>query len=150
MSYTCLLYHIVFRTKYSIPAIPFDHAEKLYAYIWGIVKNKKSILYRIGGMPDHIHMLIDLHPSIALSDFMHDTKLAISRFMNQNKNLFPDFQGWGDRYAAFSYGQDKKETIIRYIMNQQEHHKTVSFADEFRAFIESNGGVINEKYFLKD
>ena len=70
MSYTRLLYHIVFRTKHSVPAIEIAHEGELYSYIWGFIKNKDSILYRIGGMPDHIHLLIELSVKLALADFM--------------------------------------------------------------------------------
>jgi putative transposase len=72
MSYTQLLYHIVFRTKKSENTIPEQHERELYAYIMGIINKKKSKLYRLGGMPDHIHLLVDIHPTIAVSDFMKD------------------------------------------------------------------------------
>ena len=65
-AYRQILYHIVFRTKGSEKTINQDHREDLYKYIWGIVKNKKCVLYRINGIEDHIHILSDLHPSIAL------------------------------------------------------------------------------------
>ncbi|MCL2597912.1 MAG: transposase [Paludibacter sp.] len=74
MSYTKLLYHIVFRTKYGKNTIPEQHEKELYAYILGIINNKKSKLYRIGGTENHLHLLIDIHPSFALSDFMKELK----------------------------------------------------------------------------
>ena len=74
MSYTQSIYHIVFRTKDGQDTIVEEHEKELYVYLYGIVKNKKSHLYRIGGMPNHIHMLVDLHPTIALSDFMKESR----------------------------------------------------------------------------
>jgi REP element-mobilizing transposase RayT len=68
MSYTRLLYHVVFRTKHSRKTIPEAHEKELYAYILGIVDNKKSKLYRIGGIENHLHLLIDMHPTFALSE----------------------------------------------------------------------------------
>ena len=123
MSYTCLLYHIVFRTKYSIPAIPFDHAEKLYAYIWGIVKNKKSILYRIGGMPDHIHMLVSIPPKISVADFMGYLKgksslMIFDRYANL-KYRYGNRKFWCRGYYVDTVGRNKK-VIAEYIRTQLE------------------------------
>ncbi len=149
MSYTRLLYHIVFRTKGNKKAINQQYEKELYAYIFGYVKNKKSILYRINGMEDHIHMLIDLHPTNSLSGFMRDMKEATSKWLKQNSN-FPLFEFWGEGYGAFTYNINEKDTIIEYIKNQKEHHKTVTFEEEYRAFLEENGIKIDEQYFLKD
>lgn len=76
MSYTHLLYHIVFRPKNNAPVIKIEHEEHLYRYIWGFIKQKDCVLYRIGGMPDHIHMFVQLPPTYAVSDFMRDIKTA--------------------------------------------------------------------------
>ena len=150
MSYTRLLYHIVFRTKSSFPALPPDHEPSLYAYICGIIKNKKSVLYRIGGMPEHVHILMDLHPSLALADFMRELKTSTSYWLKSHWQEFPRFKGWGSGYAAFSYSLSEKDTIINYIANQKAHHQSISFADEYRQFIERNGCIINDRYFLND
>ena len=150
MSFTRLLYHIVFRTKNSIPALSIENETLLYSYVFGMIKNKNSKLYRIGGMPDHVHLLIDLHSSLSLSDFMRELKTSTNSWLKVHRQEFPLFSGWGTGYAAFSYNLSDKETIVNYIANQKEHHKTVSFADEYRQFIEVNGWEIDEKYFLKD
>jgi len=148
MSYTKLLYHIVFRTKDSVMSIPELYEKELYGYIWGIVQNKKSTLYQIGGMPDHIHILLDFHPDLALSGFMRDLKACSSKWLSMNPH-FPDFQGWGQSYAAFSYSMDDLNTVRNYIRNQKEHHKKVSFSDEFRNFVLKNGGEIDEFFLQK-
>lgn len=149
MSYTQLLYHIVFRTKGNKKTINEQHEKELYAYIFGYIKNKKSILYRINGTEDHIHLLIDLHPTHSLSGFIRDLKEASSKWLKQNPN-FPMFEFWAEGYGAFTYSIKEKDTIINYIKNQKEHHKTVSFKEEFRVFLEENGVEIDERYFLKD
>ena len=77
-SYRQIFYHIVFRTEDSARTLPLEHSEELYKYIWGIVKNQKTHLYRINGMEEHVHMLTDLHPTVALSDFIKDIKVASS------------------------------------------------------------------------
>ena len=150
MSYTRLMYHIVFRTKNSIPALSVEHETSFYSYVWGIIKNKKSVLYRIGGMPDHVHILIDLHPSLSLSDFIREMKTATNGWLKDHHQEFPLFIGWGDGYAAFSYSLSEKDAIINYIINQKEHHQTISFADEYRQFIAANGGEVDERFFLND
>ena len=149
MSYTRLLYHIVFRTKCSLNTIPESHEKDLYAYILGFVNNKNAVLYRIGGMPNHIHMLVDLPPMLSVASFMQELKIATSKWLKTNSE-FPDFQGWAEGYAAFTYSLKEKETVINYIKNQKEHHKVETFESEYRRFIEESGIQIDEKYFLKD
>lgn len=150
MSYTALLYHVVFCTKHRQKAISKDHERELYAYIMGIVNNnEKSKLYRIGGMEEHVHMLFTMSPTIALSDFMREVKEHSSKWLKQNRN-FPRFEGWAVGFAAFTYALDDRETVVNYIMNQKEHHKKVSFEDEYRQFLLDNGIEIDERYFLKD
>ena len=149
MSYTRLLYHIVFRTKYGRNTIPEQHEKELYAYIMGIVSNKKSKLYRIGGIENHIHLLVDIHPTFALSDFMKELKEYSSKWLSKNLN-FPDFEGWSVSFAGFTYNLNDKQTIIDYIKNQREHHKTVNFEEEYCQFLVENGIDIDERYFLKD
>jgi REP element-mobilizing transposase RayT len=125
MSYTKLLYHIIFRTKHGKNTIPEQHEKELYAYIMGIVENKKSKRYRIGGMPNHIHLLFDMHPTFALSDFMKKLKESSSKWLKNNPN-FSDFESFAESFVAFTYNQNDKQTIIDYIKNHKEHHKTVS------------------------
>jgi len=149
MSYTKLLYHVVFCTKYRKNTIPETHEKELYAYIMGIINNKKSKLYRIGGTENHLHLLFDMHPTFALSDFMREVKEHSSKWLGQNPN-FPDFEGWAVSFAGFTYNLNDKQMIINYIKNQKEHHKTVRFEDEYRQFLIDNGVEIDEKYFLKD
>jgi len=115
----------------------------------GIIDNKKSKLYRIGGIENHIHLLVDIHPTIALSDFMKELKEYSSKWLAKNQS-FPDFDGWAVSFAGFTYNLNDKQTIINYIMNQKEHHKTKSFEEEYRQLLIENGIEIDDQYFLKD
>ena len=146
MAYTQILYHIVFRTKRSEPSIAQENVSSLYKYIWGIIKNKKGKLYRINGIEDHIHILSDLHPSVALADFIKSIKVATSLWLKQSSD-FPDFQGWGEGYCAFTYAYKEKDTLINYIKNQQEHHKNESTQDELKRLWIENGMELDERYF---
>ncbi len=145
-SYHQILYHIVFRTKDSLKTLNLKNSEELYKYIWGIVKGKNCVLYRINGMEDHIHILSDLHPSIALADYVRDLKTASSIWI-KTSGKFQNFNGWADGYAAFTYAYRDKETITNYIKNQREHHLTISFEEELRKLLIEHEIEINEKYF---
>lgn len=144
-SYRQILYHIVFRTKNGELVITPAHAKELYAYIWGIIKVKNSVLYQLNGMPDHIHILSDLHPSISLSDYIKDIKVASSIWMKKS-GLFPYFTGWAEGYGAFTYSLRDKEMICNYIKKQQAHHATFSFRDELKNLLEEHGITFDEKY----
>lgn len=150
MSYTNLLYHIVFRTKSSRPAINVEHERDMYSYLFACIKNAGGVTHRIGGMPDHVHVLANIPPTISVADFMRNIKTATSVFLRSHPREFPLFDGWGKSYCALTYGKDDRETIRRYIMNQKEHHKRVSFAEELRCLLIEQGVEFDEKYFLSD
>lgn len=147
-SYHQILYQIVFRTKNSLKTLNLDYSEEFFKYSWGIIKNKKCHLYRINCMEDHVHILSDLHPSIALADYIRDIKTATSIKLKESDD-FPHFYGWASGYAALTYSAWDKDIIIDYIKNQQEHHKTETFEDEYRRLIEESGIEIDGRYFLK-
>ena len=150
MSYTRLLYHIVFRPRYSRPAITLEHETLLYRYIWSHIKAKGGILYRIGGMPDHLHLLVQLPPTLSLSDFMHNLKLATHYFLRQHKAEFPLFEGWGKSYRAFTCSASSKESVIQYIKNQKEHHHTTSFRDELLILLNKQEMAAEIEHFLAE
>ena len=145
-SYRQIFYHIVFRTDNGEQTLALEHSDELYRYIWGIVKNQKTRLYRINGMQEHVHMFTDLHPTVALAVFIQKIKTASSIWLKQNPN-FPRFRGWADGYAALTTSWKEKDKIINYIMNQREHHKKTSFMEEYRTLLEEAGMKIEERFF---
>ncbi|MFA5573582.1 MAG: IS200/IS605 family transposase [Brumimicrobium sp.] len=149
MAYTKILYHIIFRTKSSEKTIPLEQAPELYRYIWGIVKNKKCFLYRINGMEEHIHILLDLHPSVALANLIKSIKVASSKWMKKSE-LFPDFKGWGIKYCALTYSLKEKDVLINYIKNQQSHHRTETFQDEIHRLWKEGDFEDDIKWFWVD
>ncbi len=146
-TYTQILYQIVFSTKDKKPTLLEENQEKLYRYIWGVFKNKKCRLYRINGVEDHLHILTHLHPSIALSDLVKDIKLSSSEFIKKEM-IFPKFNGWQVGYGAFTYSFEAKDRLINYIKNQKEHHKKVSFREEYIALLKEHGVEYEERYLL--
>ena len=149
MSYTTSYYHVVFRTYSSEMTISPDHERDLYAYLYGIAKNLRCQTYRIGGMPDHVHMFVSLPPTLPLAEFVQRMKTDSSKWLKANPD-FPHFRGWGREYAGFSYSLRDKDMIVGYIMNQKEHHRKVSFAEECSALFEENGMADARRFFLKD
>jgi putative transposase len=145
-SYRQILYQIIFRTKDSRKTIADEHCNELYAYISGIIKNKNCYLYQINGIEDHLHILSDLHPTIALADFLRDIKTSSSFWMKKTVK-FNKFEGWADGYGAFTYAWRDKDMIINYIKNQKEHHKHETFEEEYRRLLKEQGVAINEMYF---
>ena len=148
-AYRQILYHIVFRTRASEKTIDQAHFLELKNYIWGIIKNKNCVLFRINGMEEHIHILSDLHPSIALADYIKDIKVSSSKWMKAS-GFFPKFRGWGIKYCALTYSYKDRDIIINYIKNQQEHHKKESFQDEISRLIKEHGIDMDEKWFWLD
>ena len=146
-TYRQIYYQIVFGTKYRQPTINEAHDIELYKYIYGIIKNKKCKLYRINGIEDHIHIMSDLHPSVCLSDYVKDIKVASNLWMKES-GRFPEFEGWQDGYGAFTYSVREKDMIINYVKNQKEHHKVETFYDEFKRLLLENDIEFYEKYFL--
>ena len=144
--YHQLLYHIVIQTKNSHRTIDSNQARKLFAYISGIIKNKNSHLYRINGVEDHLHILTDIHPSIALADFIRDVKVSSSVWM-KNSGFFPSFEGWSEKYGAFTCSYPDAGNIIEYIKNQQEHHKKETFKDEYRRLLINSGISFDKRFF---
>jgi putative transposase len=144
-TYTQILYQIIFSTKHRALVMTKNNRKELFKYVWGILENKKCHLYQMNGVEDHIHILIHLHPSVALSDLVKDIKLASSKFIKE-KNLFPDFAGWQEGYGAFTYSISAKETLINYIKNQEEHHKVKTFHEEYMELLKEFKIEFDEKY----
>ncbi len=142
-----IYYQIVFGTKYREPTLSDSYCNDLYGYISGLLQNKKCTPYQINGIEDHIHIFCDLHPTIALSDFVKDIKVASSLWIKGTGN-FPDFIGWQDGYGAFTYSIREKDMIIGYVTKQKEHHRKETFPVEFKRLLRENGVEFDERYLL--
>ncbi len=146
-TYTQILYQIVFSTKGGQKVLINENQEKLFRYIWGILKNKKCVLYQINGVENHLHIATHIHPTVALSSLVKDIKIASSIWIKE-QNLFPDFISWQKGYGAFTYSVKEKETLINYIKKQQEHHKTLTFREEYKTLLDEHNIEFDEKYLL--
>jgi REP element-mobilizing transposase RayT len=146
-TFTQILYQIIFTPKNHEKTLTAKNRPELYKYIWGILKNKKCHLYRIGGISDHVHIVTHLHPLISLASLVKDIKVASAAYI-KNNHLFPSFSGWQDGYGAFTYSFNDKDKLIEYVKNQEEHHKTKSFREEFIELLNEQGIGYDEKYMF--
>jgi len=146
-TYTQILYQIVFSTKNRERTLSESGQEKLYSFIWGILKNKKCHLYRIGGIEDHVHIVTHIHPTVAIADLVKDIKLAASSFI-KNESLFPYFSGWQDGYGAFTYSIKAKDKLIEYVKSQKEHHSKRNFKEEYINLLKEHNIEYDEKYIV--
>ena len=146
-TYTQIIYQIVFGTKRREPTLTKNNREDLYKYISGILESKKCHLYRIGGVEDHIHILTHLHPSVALGNLVKDIKMASTDFIKKEK-LFMNFRGWQEGYGAFTYSIKRKDILIEYIKNQEEHHRKKTFKEEYISLLEEHQVEFKEEYLL--
>jgi len=144
-TYTQLYYHIVFSTKRRVPCLLKPNRERLFRYIWGILNRKKCKLYRINGIEDHIHILTSMHPSLCLAYLVRDIKSNSNTFIKE-QNLFPDFENWQDGYSGFTQHKNDLKRLVRYIKNQEEHHKTISSKEELRNLLIEHGIPFHESY----
>jgi REP element-mobilizing transposase RayT len=146
-TYTQILYQIVFSTSQRLPCLNKENRHEFFKYISGIIKNNKSHLYRINGAEDHLHIVTPLHPTVALSDLVKDIKVASSIKIKET-GWFKNFPGWQDGYGGFTYSIKEKDRLIEYVKNQEEHHKKISFRDEFIDLLNEHGIEFDVKYLL--
>jgi REP element-mobilizing transposase RayT len=146
-TFTQILYQIVFSTKKREHTLTKDNRDELFKYIWGLLKNKKCHLYRINGVEDHLHIILSLHPTISVSSLIKDIKLSSSEHI-KSKGLFKHFNGWQQGYGAFTYHIKDKDRLIEYVKNQEAHHKTKSYREEFIELLKEHEIEFDEKYLL--
>ena len=144
-TYGHALYQLVYSTKYREKTLLKKDREILYRYIWGLLNKNKCHLYQIGGVEDHIHIIVDVHPANSISDLMKDVKLASSEFIKSN-HLFPHFNGWQTGYAYFTYANEARGNLIEYVKKQESHHNKRTFKEELIELLKEHGVEFDERY----
>ncbi|MCG3182431.1 MAG: hypothetical protein ICCCNLDF_00493 [Planctomycetes bacterium] len=144
-TYTKLLSHVIFSTKNRDKLIPPYLLPDLHAYIGGVVKSVGGTALIVGGVEDHVHMLVLLPPRIALSDAMREVKAGSSRWMKEKLKTGGSF-AWQTGFTAFSVSQSRAAETIQYVATQAEHHRKKTFKDELLEFLEGYGVEYDEKY----
>jgi putative transposase len=143
MSYTNLLYHIVYATKERAPLITSDLKIRLHGYLGGIVNGLGCVPIEINGMSEHVHLLVKIRPTIAVSDFLSKLKSSSSSWgKRETKGRF----GWQTKYGAFTVSESQVGRVRQYIRDQEKHHRKMSFEEEFEALLNSNGIEFEKQY----
>ena len=143
MSYTNLLYHIVYATKNRAPLITLDLKSRLHGYLGGIVGGLGGVPIEINGMSEHVHLLVRLRPIISVSEFLSKLKSGSSLWAKrQTKGRF----AWQAKYGAFTVSESQVGKVRKYIRDQEKHHRTISFEEEFEALLKANQVEFDEKY----
>ena len=127
-TYTQIYIHIVFAVQGRYNLIPKTIREELHKYITGIVQNRNQKMLAILCMPDHTHILVGMKPDISVSDLTRDIKAISSKFINDNRLLKGKFN-WQVGFGAFSYSKSQIDSVVKYILNQEQHHKRKTFRD---------------------
>jgi REP element-mobilizing transposase RayT len=143
-TYTNLLTHIIFSTKDREPLITTALHDDLLAYMGGIVREIGGALRATNARPDHVHLLCSLPPTIATSDALRLVKTNSSRWVHRERRL-AGFD-WQAGYGAFSVSHSVAPDVVRYIRDQEKHHRRVTFQEEFIAFLKKNGIAYDERY----
>ena len=144
-TYTQILYHIVYGTKNHNGTLDLERHNELCRYTAGILMNKNCFVYKVGGYTEHLHILTELHPTIALADLVKDLKRAQSKWIKTD-NVFPAFDGWQEGYGTFTCSWKDKERIINYIANQIEHHQHKTFREEYIEMLQQARIEFDKKY----
>ncbi len=133
-TYSQMYVQVVIVVKHRQALIQKQWKDELYKFITGTITNKGQKLLRINGIENHIHILINIKPNIALSDLMRDIKANSSRWKNEQKFGNHKFE-WQEGFGAFTYSKSQLDNVIKYIDNQEEHHKKQSFKEEYLSFL---------------
>ena len=127
--------HLVFGTKDRKAAIAKEVQEELWSYMAGICRNQGMAAIAVNGMEDHVHLLFHLPPIVALAKAVQLIKANSSKWMNERGRRF----AWQEGYSAFSVSHSNTPTVVKYIRNQQAHHRKMTFAQEYEALLQKHG-----------
>ena len=140
-----ILVHLVFSTKHRKRRISRDIREELHAYLVGVLRNHDSPALLINSVEDHVHILFRLSRNCAVKTIVEEVKKSSSKWIKTKGEQFQGFY-WQSGYGAFSVSPSMVHSVKRYIANQEEHHRTMTFQEEFRKILEKHGIEFDERY----
>ena len=143
-THTSLLYHLVFATKYREPLIAPQWRSRLHEYLGGVTRGLDGTPQGIGGVSDHVHLLVGLKPTHCVSDFMRELKKASSMWVVETIRL-PSFR-WQEGYGAFTVSASARAQVREYIDQQEDHHRKRTFRDEYLVLLQKSGIEYDERY----
>jgi len=148
-TYTQIYLQFVFAVKNRYSLIKPRWKDELYKYITGIIQNNKHKLIAINGMPNHVHVFVGYKPHQLIPDLLQDIKGNSSKWINDKGFVRVKFS-WQAGYGAFSYSHSQIDDVVKYIINQEEHHKKKTFREEYLQLLKRFNVEFNERYILKD
>ena len=148
-TYTQLYVQFVFAVQNRRSLIKNEWKDELYKYITGIVQNNKHKLIAINGVANHIHIFIGYQPHQLIPDLLQDIKGSSSGWINQKGFTTSKFN-WQEGYGAFSYSHSQIDRVVKYIMNQEQHHKKKTFKAEYLELLNKFNIEFDERYILRD
>lgn len=145
MSYVSAYFHCVFSTKERRPLIPPELRERLWPFLGGIARQNQMKAVEIGGVADHVHLLLSLPPTLSIAKALQLIKGGASKWVHET---FPEHRlfGWQGKYGAFSVSVSQLDKTIAYIQRQEEHHRKVTFQEEFLALLKKHRIACNDRY----
>ena len=147
-TYTQILYQIVFGSKDYSGFLNKENQGLLFAYIVGMLKKRNCHPYQVGGYDNHIHIVTHISTTITLADLVREIKKASHEMMVRDKKSFPCFPGWQVGYGAFTYHISMKPVLIKYVLNQEQHHKGITFKEEMIRLLNDNLVPFREEYLI--
>lgn len=147
-TYTQLYIQFVFTVKGRHSLIKEQFRDELEKVMCGIISNHKCKTYAIYCNPDHVHILVGMHPTLSPSKLMEQVKSGSTNWLNGKKYIQGKFS-WQDGYGAFTYAKSQIDQVVKYILNQPEHHKKKSFRDEYLQFLQKFEIQYDEKYLFE-
>jgi REP element-mobilizing transposase RayT len=147
-TYTQLYVQIIFSPYGRQNLIRNEIKSDVYKYIVGIIKNKNQKPMIINGMPDHIHIFLGFSPDIAISDLVRDIKSNSTNFINEQKLVAGKF-AWQRGFGAFTYSKSQVPRVIEYIKRQEEHHKKITFREEYLGFLKKFNIDYKDEYLFE-
>lgn len=147
-TFASLTTHIVFGTKDRFPEIDQELKPGLHAYLGGIVRNLGCTALIVGGVEDHVHLLVGMKPKVAVADLVEKVKANSSKWVHDTRGRNSRF-AWQKGYSAFSVSPSNVARVHRYIERQEVHHKRVTFHDEYVRMLEECGIAYDGKYLFE-
>lgn len=148
-TYTQIHMQCVFAVKYRDAIIHHSWKERLHKYIIGTVNNNGHKLLSINSMPDHLHLFFGMRAHQSLSDLMRLVKGDSSEWINKQKLVAGKFR-WQEGYGAFSYSKSHTDAVVKYIINQEEHHRKKTFLQEYKEMLKKFEVDYEEQYIFRE
>jgi REP element-mobilizing transposase RayT len=146
-TYSQIYLQFVFAVKLRQNLIRSEHKEELHKYITSLVETRKAKMLAIHCMPDHLHFFVGFNPNILIADFVKEIKVKSNEFINEKKWVGGKF-AWQEGYGVFSYAHSQINAVIKYILNQEQHHKKKTFREEYAEFLEKFSITFDNRYLF--